>query len=44
MEGKEPMHVSEVVVNETCEERFLLTPWDPQELEKLDSSISASKA
>ena len=39
MEGKEPMHVSEVVVNETCEERFLLTPRDPQELEKFDSSM-----
>ena len=39
MEGKEPMHVSEVVVNETCKERFLLTPRDPQELEKFDSSF-----
>ena len=39
MEGKEPMHVSEVVVNETCKERFLLTPRDPQELEKFDSSM-----
>ena len=39
MEGKEPMHVSEGVLNETCEERVLLTPRDPQELEKFDSSM-----
>ena len=39
MEGKEPMHVSKGVLNETCKERFLLTPRDPQELEKFDSSM-----
>ena len=39
MEGKEPMHVSEGVLNETCEERVLLTPRDPQKLEKFDSSM-----
>ena len=33
------MHVPERVLNETCEERFLLTPRDPQELEKFDSSM-----
>jgi len=39
MEGKEPMHVAEVVLNETCEERALLTPRDPEELEKFDSGV-----
>ena len=33
------MHVSEGVLNETCEERVLLTPRDPQEVEKFDSSL-----
>jgi hypothetical protein len=39
MEGKEPMDVSEGVLNETCEERFSLTSRDPQKLEKFDSSM-----
>ena len=39
MEGKEPMHVAEGVLNKTSEERFLLTPRDPQELEEFDSSL-----
>ena len=39
MKGKEPMYVPHVGLNETREERFLLTPWDPQELEKFDSSM-----
>ena len=39
MKGKEPMHVPEWVLNETGKERFALTPRDPQELEKLDSSM-----
>ena len=39
MKGKEPMYVPHVVLKETCEERFVLTPRDPQELEKFDSSM-----
>ena len=39
MKGKEPMHVPEWFLNETGKERFALTPRDPQELEKLDSSM-----
>ena len=39
MKGKEPMYVPHVGLNETCEERFLLTPRDPQDLEKFDSSM-----
>ena len=31
MKGKEPMDVPQVGLKETCEERFLLTPRDPQE-------------
>ena len=39
MKGKEPMHVPEWFLNETGKERFSITPRDPQELEKLDSSM-----
>ena len=39
MKGKESIYVPHVVLKETCEERFLLTPRDPQELEKFDSSM-----
>ena len=39
MKGKEPMDVPQVGLKETCEERFLLTPRDPQELEEFDSSM-----
>ena len=39
MKGKKPMHVPEGCLNETCEERFLLTSRDPQQLEKFDSSM-----
>ena len=39
MKGKEPMHVPEWFLNETGKERFSRTPRDPQELEKLDSSM-----
>jgi len=38
-EGEEPAHVAEGVLNETCEERFLLTPRNPEELEEVDSSL-----
>jgi hypothetical protein len=39
MKGKKPMYVPEGFLNETCEERFLLTSRDPQQLEKFDSSM-----
>ena len=39
MKGKKPMHVPEGCLNETCEERFLLTARDPQQFEKFDSSM-----
>ena len=39
MKGKEPMYVPHVVQNETCEEGFQVTPRDPQEVEKFDSSM-----